>query len=288
MVNTTTELLTVDGVVLNTLAKNIDSLTGRLRVAGLRGENAQVPGRHGTIWSRTKVYDEGEITLPMWVAGCNDDGEIPSGQTSRKLFYTNLDKLTNLFGYKNRLLDVRHRLPSGVWRQALCEVVESYDFTTDAVNPIGRFSVVLKVPEVFFRDVDTSTSVRAIVSSGVLDLEEFVGATAPMEDMVFQITGPVTNFKMKAIESGVEMAPEVSFEYQAAIPAGQTLTVNSSTWTLTGGGGLVVDYSKAVHKGTPRYMVIMPDALPRIAISGSAVTGASELSITGRRKFLVG
>lgn len=288
MVNTTTELLTVDGVALNTLAKNIESLTGRLRVSGLRGENAQVPGRHGTIYSRTKVYDEGSITLPMWVAGCDDDGEIPTGSSSRKEFYKNLDKLTRMFGYKKRLLDVRHRLPSGLWRQAMCEVAEAYDFSVDAHNPVGRFSVVLHIPDVFFRDVDPVTSEHPITSSATLDLAEFVGATAPMEDLVFTITGPVTNFKMVAIENAVAMDPEVSFEYQAAIPGGQTLTVDCSSWTLTGGGGLVVDYSKAVHKGTPRYMIVMPDTTPRIAISGSAVTGASELSIVGRRKYMVG
>src|SRR5687768_5894726 len=103
MTVTTSETLSVDGVVLNTLAKNIETLTGRLRTPPLRGSNLSIPSRHGALHTATKVYDENEIVLPMWVAGCDDDGEIPYFGSARKEFFKNLDELSNLFRIRRRL-----------------------------------------------------------------------------------------------------------------------------------------------------------------------------------------
>lgn len=286
---TTTETLSVDGVVLNTLAKNIESLTGRFKTPDLRGNNAQVPSRHGSIYSPSKYYDEGQVVLPMWVVGTDDDGEVPYFATERETFQANLDELVRLFRPKNRLLDLRYTLADGSVRQAMCEVREAIDFSITGAVPMGKFSVVLAIPAAFWQDVNTISQTKTIVTSGVnIEFPSFAGATAPMEDLVYTITGPITNPKVLATEDGVTLDPELSFGYTAAITAGQTLTVDSSTWKLTGGGGLVVDYTKFTHKGSPRYMVLGPDALPRVKVTGSALTGASSLSIQGRRKFLVG
>jgi len=35
-------------------------------------------------------------------------------------------------------------------------------------------------------------------------------------------------------------------------------------------------------------MVLEPDESPRLRVTGSGLSGASSLSVTGRRKFLVG
>src|SRR3982751_4903714 len=97
MVVTTTETLTVNGVVLNTLANNIETLAGRLRVPSYRTENLIVPSKHGELWVPNKKFQTNTIPLPMWVLGCNDDGEIPSGSTARIEFYARVDELVTLF-----------------------------------------------------------------------------------------------------------------------------------------------------------------------------------------------
>lgn len=289
MTTTTTETLSVDGVVLNTLAKNITSLTGRLRTPDVRGENARVPSRNGAIYTPGKMYDEGQIVLPMWVVGSDDDGAIPYGSDARKMFYKNMDTLTELFRPRRRLLDLRHKLPDGTVRQALCEVQEAIDFTTESYDPIGKFSVVLTVPGSFWQDTVDKVSNQPITSSGqLLTLTEFRTATAPMEDLLYEFVGPWTNPKISATENSVAAVPELSFQYNAAIPVGQSLTVDCANWKLTGSGGLVVDYSKVVHKGSARYMVLTPDDTPRLIAEGSALGTGSALNVTGRRKFLIG
>jgi hypothetical protein len=288
---TTAEILSVDGVNLNTLAYNVDSLTGRLRTAALRGDNVLVPSRHGSIYTTTKVYDEGSLVFPMWVRGCNEDGDIPSDTTTRKLFYKNLDKLTALFSYKRRLLDIRHTLPDGSVRQCFAEVTDAIDFSTDSYNPLGKFSVVMKVPSPFFQDVAAVSDVHQIVNNGIISLSNFVGATAPMEDLKFTILGPVTNFKMFALEGGVSVTPELSFQYQAAIADGKSLIVDCSNWSLSQTGGLTIDYTKVVHKGSSRYMVVTPDTTPQLKVTGSSLSvdpTKSLLTVAGRRKFLIG
>ena len=62
---TTDEVLTVNGVALNTLAYNITSFTGRIRVPGRRGADSIVPGRHGSIRSPGKRYEAAEVVLTM-------------------------------------------------------------------------------------------------------------------------------------------------------------------------------------------------------------------------------
>jgi Phage tail protein len=288
MTVTTTETLSVDGVVLNTLAYNIESTTGRLKTPPIRGDNVQVPSRHGSIFSSTKMYDEGSIVLPMWVRGCNPNGSIPYTSSEREEFFKNIDMLTSLFSSKRRLLDLRHKLPDGSVRQAMVEVRDVIDFSNESYSPMGKFSVILNMPEAFWKDVADVTSTNTIAVSGAnLELDEFIGATAPMEDLSFTITGPVTNFKMSATENGVAISPELSFQYAGAIAATKSLTVNCATWALTAVGFSPV-YSNVTHKGSARYMVVMPDALPRIKVEGTALTGASAVSVTGRRKFLIG
>ncbi len=68
----------VDGVSLQTFAKNISTLGGsRLGVPPLRGSNLQVRGRPGAIW-QPKMADSRTETLAMWVRGTDDDGVTPT------------------------------------------------------------------------------------------------------------------------------------------------------------------------------------------------------------------
>jgi len=140
----TTETLSVNGVVRNTLAYNIKSLTGRLKVPPLRTENVTVPGRHGSLRTRRKFYAEGEIVLPMWVRDCNEDEAEPSRATFRE----NIDKLTKLFRPGSGMLELLHTLPDGSVRRALAECTEAIDFSTKG-RGLADFSVALRVPSVF-------------------------------------------------------------------------------------------------------------------------------------------
>lgn len=287
MTVTTNETLTVNGVVLNTLAKNIESLTGRLKVPQLRTENIQVPGRHGRLRTVRKFYEESTLVLPMWVVGSDDNGIVTDG---RRQFFQNIDTLTQLFKPGNGMLEVLHTLPDGSVRRVWAEVTEVIDFSTEGYGfPIGKFSVALRVPSVFWEDQNPISLDMLPTQNG--SITPFAGMTAPIEDAVFTITGPATNTKVEARYNGGALEVPTWFQYAATVPAGQTLTIDCSQWTLTGGGGYTADYSQFSHAGSGRWLTIMPGVIaapPQLKITSSGTTSATKVNLTAKRKYLVG
>jgi hypothetical protein len=289
MTVTTAETLAANGIILNTLAKNIESLTGRLKVPKLRTENIPVPGRHGSLHSRRKYYEESEFHLPMWVRGCDDNGLVTSG---RAQFMANVDTLTRIFRPGDGLIELVHTLPDSTARRAMCEVIEAIDFSLISGSggmPVGKFAVALKVPSVFWEDA-TPTSVDLLPTQNgpVAYLD---GMTAPIEDSVWTITGPATNTRVEALYNGAPLTIPSWFQYAGTIPAGQGLIVNCSTWTLTGVGGFVPDYSAFTHSGRSVWITIVPSPIgqaPGVKITASSTTSATKMNLAARRKYLVG
>lgn len=278
MVTTTAETLTVNGVVLNTLAKNISSLAGRLRAPAYRTGNISIPGMHGELWIPNKKYQANIVTLPMWVVGCDDDGEIPVGSNRRKEFFKRVDELVTLFKSPT-LLDIVWTTARDEARRCWAEALDVLDFTTDA-SPKGMVGVVLTIPEAFWEDLANKT--QTLTGTGAsLTPTNFQGGSAPMEDLVYKFTGPWTNPRATFSDGSW-------FQYSAALTASQTITIDSGEWELTGGGGLTADYSKISHDGTDAVWGALPASAAAIALSGTARTTASQFQITGKRKFLVG
>lgn len=288
MTATTTETLTVNGVVLNTLAKNIKSLTGRLRAPALRTENVTVPGRHGTIRTPDKRYEEGQIVLPMWVLGSDDDGF----SQSRTQFFQNIDTLTQLFRPGAGLLTVVHTLPDGSQRRCFAECTEAIDMTTTGGGsfPYATFSVALRVPSVFWESTTAASVDLAPDYNG--SVTALLGTTAPIEDAQFKIFGPCTSMTVEARYNGGAMDDPQFFTYSGVIGTGQTLVIDCANWQLTGGGGHVVDYTKIFHTGSSRFLTIAPGPVggsPQLKVTTvGAVAGTTKVNLLARRKFLVG
>lgn len=288
MTTTTAETLSVNGVVLNTLAKNITSLTGRLRAPALRTSNITVPGRHGTIHTPNKRYEEGEVVLPMWVRGTDDD----EASIGRDLFYQNVDTLTHLFRPGKGLLTVVHTLPDGSQRRCLAECTEAIDLTMTAGGafPYATFSVALKVPSVFWEDVvPISFDMDSGFNGGVAQLS---GTSAPIEDAIFTLQGPATSVMVEARYDGGPLDDPTYFTYSGNIGTGQSLIVDCGTWNLSSTGGLVVDYTKLFHTGSSRFLTIAPGPVgepPSLKVTMvNSVAGTSKVNLSARRKFLVG
>jgi hypothetical protein len=289
MTVTTAETLAANGIILNTLAKNIESLTGRLRVPKLRTENITVPGRHGTLYTRQKYYDEGEIVLPMWVRGCDDDGLVTTG---RAQFMANIDTLTRIFRPGDGLIELVHTLADGSSRRVMCEVTEAIDFSVISGSgniPVGKFSVALRVPSVFWEDTIVSSVDLPPTQNG--EIAALSGMSAPLEDSVWTITGPVTNPRVEALYNGQPQLTPNWFQYSGTIPAGQGMVVDCGKWLLTGVGGFVPNYSFFSHSGGSRWLTLQAAVVghsPEVKITSSATTSATKFNLTGRRKYLVG
>jgi hypothetical protein len=235
-----------------------------------------------------KRYEEGQIVLPMWVRG-NDDDEASVG---RETFFTNVDTLTQLFRPGAGLLTVLHTLPDGSQRRALAECTEAINLTMVSGGewPYATFSVALRVPSVFWEDVTATSVDLAYNFSG--NVTQLAGTTAPIEDAIYTISGPCTSCTVEARYDGGAMDDPQYFTYSGTIGTGQTLVVNSGTWKLTGTGGLVVDYTKMFHTGSARFLEIPPGPIggyPQLKVTmAGAVAGTSKVNVSARRKFLVG
>lgn len=279
---TTAETLSVNGVVLNTLAKNISSLTGRLRAPAHRTSNISLPGMHGELWIPNKKYQANTLVLPMWVQGCDDDGGIPEGKKRARVFWENYNALVGVFKGTDELLDVQWVRPDGSIRQCYAESTDVFDFTTDSEGH-GAVAVVLTIPAAFWQDVD-ETLQNFPGAPALVRPTKFVGGSAPTEDMIYELVGPWTNPEV--------VFPDGSwFKYNAAIPANQALTVDCGEWELTGTGGLVPNYSKLLHDGVDSYwgaLPAAPAAADQITLNGTARTAASSFTMRGRRKYLIG
>lgn len=279
---TTTETLSVNGTVLNTLAKNITSLTGRLRAPAHRTDNIAVPGMHGELWVPNKKFGANTITLPMWVQGCDDDGAIPQGSSKRREFFARVDELVGLFKGTKELLDVRWTLPDGSVRQCWAEATDVFDFTTDS-EAKAAVGVVLTVPGAFWQDVNEISQTFAGAGASVKPTK-FAGGSAPIDDMIYEFTGPWDG-------PGIHFQDGSWFLYSDTIPAGQGLTIDCGEWELTGTGGFVPNYSKLTHDGEDSSwgsLPAMPAAAPSITLDGTGRTGASQVVFRGRRKYLIG
>jgi hypothetical protein len=281
MANTTTEILSVNGVVLNTLAKNIESLTGRLRTPGKRTSNVPVPGRHGTLRVGTKLFDENLLALPMWVIGGDDDGKIPVGQTDRRLLFSNIDTLTRLFLGSQAALDIRHTLPDSSIRQCFGDVLDVIDFTTESADPMAKFGVSIVMADPFWYDLNQITQ-QVQANGATATFSSFAGATAPMDKLIFRLTGP-WNSPIITFSDGSWFAVDVN------IPAAATVTVNCETWTLSSTGVTTILANLRRSTSTARWATVPPTAGGLvITLAGASRTTATQLQVQGKRAYLVG
>jgi hypothetical protein len=282
MANTTTETLTVNGVVLNTLAKNIESLTGRLRTPGRRTTNVTVAARHGALRVANKLFAENVLALPMWVIGGDDNGRVPSGQTDRRLLRSNIDTLTRLFLGSTGPLDIRWTRPDGTVRQCFGDVLDAIDFTTETPDQLAKFGVTITMTDPFWYDL-TNITQQLQANGANATFSSFAGATAPMERLRAKLIGP-WNSPIVTFADGSWFAVDVN------IPAAATVTINSDTWTLSSTGVTTILSNLRRSAGvTGRWLTIPPTVDgPVVSFSGSGRTTATQLELFGKRAYLVG
>lgn len=293
MTVTTAETVTVDGLVLNTLAYNISTRAGRYTTPDVRTKNTELGGRHGTLRVRGKKFQQGLFTLSMWVRGANEDGSIPdnSDGLSRRIFQNNLDILMQTFTRKSGLLDIRQTLPDGTIRQCFGEVLAAVDPQSKSVQPMAVFTVAITIPSAFWQDLNpvTYTSASGLSTSQVLTLAPFIGATAPMEDLVWTIEGAGTNAKIQALENNLPLEVDTWMQYTGTIPTTKNLIVDSGLWAVTGSTGFSPSTANLVHMGSASFMSLQPgpqNTAPQVAWSASSVDSNTKLTVTGRRKYV--
>ena len=247
-----------------------------------RTGNVVVPGKHGAVVVPRKLYAPLVIPLTLWVIGRNADGSWPSDPTSQ--FQQNLDSL--LLTLQGTVTLTHVLSGSGGSRSITGEVLDVIDFTRYAwaANASVGVSIVCSDPP-FWRDLSAVTSTMSVTGTTAANhaCTEFAGATAPSEDpvIVFSNTsGAVTNPKLSSSDGTWHV------EYDDSLTAGQSVTIDCGAWTLTGGGGLVPDYSKLVHAGIGPWFIMQPVAGGPVVSLHNNGSGTLGCTVTAKRAYL--
>lgn len=94
MTDSTETAWMVDGVSLQTFARNVQSLAPKYGTPQLRGTDPTVAYRRGAVW-RPKIADVRTEQLGMWITATDDDGALTAKGMERQ-FHQNMVALQNL------------------------------------------------------------------------------------------------------------------------------------------------------------------------------------------------
>ena len=287
--------ITVDGVSLDAYGWGVEAKT-RAWPASRAGDLA-VPGVDGSIPTLNDDLDVGVLTLTMWLLGVDATGTIPGGASAMTQARANLDSLVHLFmGRRNALLDVRETVDGGgTLRQAWCKVIDQVVPEVRA-GGLGRFTVVLSIPDGMWQDTATADWSQASAVSGTsYEVTTLQGATAPISDAVFLVTGPVNTPRLADVATGAYV------QLNQNLAASNFWRVNSGTWATRYGTGLSLgstdttgtdgQASTTFGGGSARFLRLQPalaTGLRRVNISltGTGFTAATAVAVRARRKYL--
>lgn len=278
-------------VRLDTLAYNISTKSGISgRMAPTRGPSAVVPGRTGSIYRSGKKRDEGSIILSMWAQDADVDGARPVSNRYRT-WRNNMDILLTLFDTTLGQIEVQEYiddvalgavLPTTGYRRAICEVRSAID--PDVLGKtFGKFSVELIINNTYWEDPNLITwqSPLGVGSVATHDLSVFQSMTAPIEDGLLTVSGPITNPIVADTLSGHRV------KLNGAVPQGQDWVVDSANFTSMLGGSSVTAITVSEGIYTPRLFALSPNptAPPQLQLLGSGTNTNTRVTYQARRKY---
>lgn len=264
----------VDGYELTLGAGlEVEYRAGLYAPPGPVGDNPRFPGVTGVMWV-PKVHGPGHFVLSIFAEGVN-----------RAAFEAQWDELLRQVCRPWELLRWERHLADGTVRYCDGEVVSDLGPT-----PIGqvatRASIEVGVPGGYFES--PAAVIATPAGAGLpktLVLSAFATATAPMETLVYTITGPITDPVIVDVTAGVD-GP--SFTYTGTVPDGAQLVIDAANWEITG-VGFTPDMAGVAHTNV-RYMLVRPPRVgqtPTVQLRGSGGGAGTALSVAGRARFLV-
>ncbi len=289
------ELWTVDGWPLNQTSNGVPIRDIELN-EGLYGPPAQV-GANGTIsnftgelW-RPKKHGPGRFVLNMFLAPEPDDPAF-----TRVRLDAAFDELYRAFQHSGRLMTFQRTLQSGEVRVCQGETVSVSPSPIGKGNNWYRFGIEVNVPAGYWQSLYTfvSRSGASSFTERTLNLSEFVGATAPLEDLQVVITGGVENPLVQDTTDDDLGVDGDWFSYYGTIPVDGALVVNCSDWTVAGiGGDSVGGFDPSVgqlsHKGG-RFLTVehpRPGRVSQVTMTAVNVTPECNLQLSGHKFFMV-
>lgn len=288
-------------VRLDTLAYNIETRSGvATGVASARSGAVEVAGRTGSFYRPGAKREESTIVLKLWVSDDDVNGQPQSGYQSWR---NNIDTLNSIFDTSTRQLEIREYVnaiasPSTTlvgkpYRRAFCEV-------RTVIEPdmedrwFGPYVAELVNNQTYWEDDALTTFVSPTGTTAVAThtITALGGSTAPIEDALITVTGPITNPALTCPETGSTL------RHTGTVAAGQQWCVNTKTYQSAKGtniesaiwAGNVAGTSvvpSTVYSGphSPTMFPIAGSPSPQVQLSGSGAGTGTNLKIAARKKY---
>lgn len=281
---TTDEVLTVNNFALNTLAWNIVTKSGRFTVATTRGDDITLPGVNGRTFVPNKPLDSGLYALSMFILGAYPDGSIPTLAGMQSVFMKNYETLLRNCMSSSAPVTLVSWQPNGGLRTTTATLAGQTAIDPSVVMGGARAEVTLAfdiLPGIW-RDYASTTvtgTASAAWSNQTLSMPTLADGTAPIDDAVITVTGPITNPTVSNASTGT------SVSLTGTVPSGQTWVIDCGAWTSKVNG--VSQLLNTTHAGHPRFLVIDPVS-PTVSVTGSSTSAVTNISVTAYRKHLIG
>lgn len=284
----------VDGMDIQSMAFGVE--TADATPPDLRGSHLSIPGMNGVYAQYNRSYEPGTIALKMWVLGCDVDGTLPGIRSARRqIFERNIRMLFRLFGYQGNTVtlsktiygDYEGATPIKVKARAIIDGFTSLD--TMAARQRAELTVTMTLVDSFWADVNTTTDSTDASATMPKTLALSDVGTAPVDDSIITITGPITAPRVTCPASGSWI------QYTGSVAAGQTLVIDTGAGTAKLNGNTSV-LSSVTHGGTARFMVIPPrnssltgdtGFQTNLTLTGTGASSATKFSVAYNRKHLV-
>jgi hypothetical protein len=251
--------------------RNVEYRKGLGYSPGKTGSNIRTPGWDG-IQYVPKSFEQGSFVLNMWLTG-----------DSQSAVYAAYERLLLAVSKKHRLVRYERVTADGVRRECYGEVVQAIEPDWLAQNSM-RLSIEVAVPGAFWQDsLECNTGalpLSGLQSNSYMNLSAFAGASAPMGDLVYTVTGPISNIFLIDVASGEWNA------WTGSIPGATHLTVDCAAGVITSPGGAPLD--QFFYSGW-RFLDLMPDdagAAPALVMQWDTVGAGASLRVQGRRKYI--
>lgn len=287
--------VTVDGVRLDSSAWNITAKSRSL--AGVRNGDSVLPGVDGVAQSLNDDFEPATMTLSMWVVGTDANGVVPPTSNGMAQCRANLDELAFLFGKRHGLLNVTEVVNAqGATRRFFGKVV---DAITPEIRAGGRatFTVSLQIGDAMWEDETASDWSATGIASGVsTEVTTMLGATGPISDGIFVVTGPAANPQIN------DLTTSAYVRLNRTLAAGEAWRVNAATWSTRYGTGLTLgsndtagaaaDAITVFGGGNARMLRMVPQNAAGgrrvyLSLGGTGFSAATALAVRARRKYLI-
>ncbi len=275
MSNSTEVYWDVDGVSLQTLAFNIETLGGdRMGVPPVRGDDLMIPARPGRRWM-PKMPDARTITLGMWVIGATEEGIAPPGGEPRRQFEDNWRKLRNLLWVYNRELTITKRFYVG----GVLKTASAKAHFTGGLNPTMNgqqravFTVDLTLSDPYFYSAEKTEPLSAS-ETVVLEGDDVT------RRIKFQVNGSRTNLVIRNTTLDIQM------EYAAVLNTAEILDVDVYNYTSISDPDASPAYKSVGfirHEGSPSWFILQPG---NNAITVSSDSGAGLVTMKYQEAWL--